>query len=415
MQPRPGRGPGGRFLLLGMAVASMTAVVPALTAQAPMTVWDTADDLLSWIAYPAGIPPDVAERVEVRTEAGREFVRVTPTDRLVVIAQPGGDLLAQGFTFDDLKGLPTLMDPTAQNAVRVTLRHEMGGLDAFFGTWAQRGHTPDASIDDLPAFEICDSPDDGEWHTVTLKLADSPLLDVHDDVVYMELGVVSRSFRSTDDVRAAYDRMPTSAYLDIDRIELVKLDEVVPSPTISDFYPKRARGKALVTIEGSGFGEPAERNIVMCNGRRQRVVSGDAGHLVVEMNHGGTPISVIVPGGHRAATSEPFVGIKEPCEITVVSGDGQSAPVGSVLAPFVARVVDACAWEGKEGKGVPGERVAFRVIEGQGALSVSEAITDEDGLVSSVLTLSGTPGAVRVEGKADGLVRKVAFTATAVQ
>jgi hypothetical protein len=333
----------------------------------------------------------------------------------VVIGQPGGDLLAQGFTFDDLKGLPSLMDPAAQNAVKITLRHEMGGLDTFFGTWAQRGHAPDASIDDLPAFELYDSPDDGEWHTVTLKLADSPLLDVNDDVVYMELGVVSRDFRSADDVNAAYARMPASAYLDIDRIEFIKLDDQTPGVTILDFHPKRGRGKTQVTIEGSGFAEPAERNIVRCRGYDQRILSGDATHLVVEMISGGGPILVLVPGGHEAESSEPFIGIKEPCEIEVVSGDGQSSPAGSVLAPLVVRIVDACAWEGKEGNGVPDEKVAFRLLEGEGVLTVSEAVTDEDGVASSVLTLGGTPGVVRVEAKAGGLIGKVEFTATAVE
>ena len=67
--------------------------------------------------------------------------------------------------------------------------------------------------------------------------------------------------------------------------------------------------------------------------------------------------------------------------LVIVSGDHQEEILGSTLTqPFVVLVTD------KKGQAVVGQRVDFKIVEGNGSLSVETTTTDDDGNASTVLT-----------------------------
>ena len=94
-----------------------------------------------------------------------------------------------------------------------------------------------------------------------------------------------------------------------------------------------------------------------------------------------------------------------PQALLKVSGDEQSAPAGEALpAPFVVSVLD-------QNKGAyPGAPVTFKVIGGQGTLSVETTATDSTGQAATTLTLGRKPGINTVEVIVAGLL-PVTFTA----
>jgi len=76
-----------------------------------------------------------------------------------------------------------------------------------------------------------------------------------------------------------------------------------------------------------------------------------------------------------------------PASVTVVSGDNQRAPVGKPLAsPVTAQIVS------RSGRPVPGVRVEFRVLDGQGGSLPAADTSDARGTVHTVWTLGDTPG-----------------------
>jgi hypothetical protein len=215
---------------------------------------------------------------------------------------------------------------------------------------------------------------------------------------------------SGDDPEEEYRTLrDLGAVIDIDRIEIVQVPaEPIPIPTITAFSPHAAKWGELVTIQGSGFAEPPSRNAVFFGAGLVEIISGDATHLVVRAPGSGTGnVRVLTPGGGQAVLEETFRYIGEARRVTVESGENQSAVVGATLQPFVIRVTDL-----SDG-GVPGQSVFFRVKEGAGALSVSQRETDEDGRVSTVLTLGQTPGTVTVEFAVHGFKPRL-ITATAL-
>jgi hypothetical protein len=92
--------------------------------------------------------------------------------------------------------------------------------------------------------------------------------------------------------------------------------------------------------------------------------------------------------------------------IEMVSGDGQSAAVGTALSPFVVLVRD------DSGNPLPGVSVGFALTAGGGSLSTASAVTDSGGEASTVLTLPTIPGSSTVSATA-GAAGSVPFTATA--
>jgi hypothetical protein len=384
-------------------------LAPRVEGQAAKTLWDTPDDLMEWVAYPNGLEPDQPAPFEKRTEGDRDYVHLRTGESypLVFFARPGGDWRGS-FHLSSLKTLPVVLQPATHNAVRVVLRHGGTGLDLFTGVWAHRTYEYDDAPVDLPTFANHDSPDDGTWHEIILKLTESPLLKVDDDVVYVHLALFSMEWRSLDEGATAWTTFPDSSYLDVDQVELVKVDEAIPAPTITDFYPKRGRWGTEVTIEGSGFGDPAHRNIVRFEDAELRILSGSPTRLVVAVAGGDSDrFTVVTPGGQSATSEESFDIVGEPREFISQDGDDQQAVVGTTLQPFVVKVLDSSA------ETVPGERVWFSVVSGGGTISASEVLTDDDGLASTVLTLGMTPGTVRVQAEVEGFRPRI-FTAVAV-
>ncbi|MBA3393087.1 MAG: Ig-like domain-containing protein [Deltaproteobacteria bacterium] len=94
-------------------------------------------------------------------------------------------------------------------------------------------------------------------------------------------------------------------------------------------------------------------------------------------------------------------------QITLDSGNDQSAPVGTELAmPLVVGVKDA------SNEPVSGVTVVFEVTDGGGTLSATSATTDALGHAQTTLTVGASPGANGVSATATGIAGPVVFTAT---
>ena len=100
----------------------------------------------------------------------------------------------------------------------------------------------------------------------------------------------------------------------------------------------------------------------------------------------------------------------EPMKLFIVSGYDQTGIIGEPLAePFVVRVRD----REQDNQPQEGVRVTFTVLTGGGSLSTTTAITDQDGLAKSTLTLGDEPGTNTVEVRAEGISKVVTFSAEA--
>jgi len=371
-------------------------------AQTPKVVWNSHAEIQEWLGI-TQIPKEGLAGIENLTEGERDFVRFSYAQfnaYLVFMVPP------QNWGFDDLAQLPTVLDPAEHNAVKLTLR--LLNLDTVSANWFHREGEYDESGTAWPSSEPATVPQ-SQWTEVTLKLTDSPFFQATSDVVVIALSF-SYSKVSGDDPDEEYRTLKgLGAVVDIDRIEIVQVPaEPITIPTITAFSPHAAKWGDLVTIQGSGFAEPPSRNAVFFGSGLLEIVSGDATHLVVRAPGSGTGnVRVLTPGGGQAVLEETFRYIGEARRVTVESGENQSAVVGSTLQPFVIRVADL-----SDG-GVPGRSVTFRVKEGAGQLSVTQAETDEDGRVSTVLTLGQTPGTVTVEFAVQGFKPRF-ITATAL-
>jgi YVTN family beta-propeller protein len=99
--------------------------------------------------------------------------------------------------------------------------------------------------------------------------------------------------------------------------------------------------------------------------------------------------------------SAPFTITAAPAAVlSLVSGDQQSAPVGSVLPePLTVRVTDAF------GNPLAGEPVDWLVSSGGGSLAPGSSVTDAAGFAAAAWTLGAAPGtnlAQAISGKLDG-------------
>jgi hypothetical protein len=373
-------------------------------AQSSKDDWQNHNDLYQWISFPGGIPEEGVRGIERLTEGDLEFIRVdwNQINTAPFFMNPN----EFGFSFTDPSGLATLIDPTVHDGIRVTLRHNMP-LRSITGRWGHRNGKYDESLATMPKFEYCEVPSDSEWHQVTLKLTDSPFFDPSDDVVFVMFAIADSSL-SREEIAERYEALPEGTFLDIAHIELVSLGEPILQPQITDFSPKRGFGGTLVTIVGSGFAEPASRNVVLFDSVPAEVVSGTSASIDVMSPAGEqASIKVLTPGGGKAVAAEDFIFIRNPYDIVISSGDNQSGQVGDSLAPFVVKMV------GVSGEGLHGVTVSFDIVSGDGSLSASEAVTDENGLASTVLTFGSTPGEVRVEAKWSTF-QPVLFTAKAI-
>ena len=93
-----------------------------------------------------------------------------------------------------------------------------------------------------------------------------------------------------------------------------------------------------------------------------------------------------------------------------ISGDTQEGEGGTTLEnPFVVEALD------EHGVPITGLGVTFRVIEGEGHLSATTALTDADGKAQKTLTLGPNPGVIKVRVTAAGITSPVTFTATVTE
>jgi hypothetical protein len=206
--------------------------------------------------------------------------------------------------------------------------------------------------------------------------------------------------------------LPADAYLDIDGIELVHVEDPLPHPEITGFSPKKGRPFTEVTIQGSGFAVPSIRNRVFVGTSEIPLVfilESSSTRLKIEVPPGdGGRILVKTPGSLEATSEEVFLMIGRPARFEVSGGNAQVGSCGESLLLFVASVAD------RHGTGIPAAAVSFHIVSGEGSLSTTEAATDDDGLARTTLTLGSTPGIVRVEARKVGFPPLV-FEATAVR
>jgi uncharacterized protein (TIGR03437 family) len=101
--------------------------------------------------------------------------------------------------------------------------------------------------------------------------------------------------------------------------------------------------------------------------------------------------------------------VVQPASLSVVSGDSQSAVVGSILPqPLVVKVADS------RGNGIPGVLVTFSAKpDGAAVISPSQALTLNDGTVSLSVTLGNTPGPITITASSIPLPN-VSFSVTAI-
>jgi hypothetical protein len=392
--------------IIGALLVSATS--ERAQGQTQRSAWDTHDEIMEWVSFPAGGPPE-AKGVLKLAEGAREFVRIQWAElpSLPLFMFPQYDFHRLNFAV--LGQLPPLTDPQIHNALKLTVRQTMG-MDTITGRWIHQGWDIEKGIETTPAFEGYAFPSDTEWHEITLRFSDSAYYDTEKPVSFV-LFAVGDSRVTSGDIEARYAAMPSGAYLDLDRIEFVHIEETVPGPRITRISPTRGGLYSDVTIEGTNFAVPASRNLVYFGSEvgPAEIVSGTSTSLKVKVNESvGSASHVIVrtPGGKRAVSADVFLVLGPPAKVLIVAGADQTGRVGSQLAPMTVKVVD------DNENGLGGQKVSFRLAAGAGSLSAGEVTTDENGLASTVLTLPGGPGVVRVEAKVYGLSPRV-FIATA--
>ena len=118
--------------------------------------------------------------------------------------------------------------------------------------------------------------------------------------------------------------------------------------------------------------------------------------------------------GVPEATSAPFEILappeegREPAELLIVSGNGQSGTAGLALnSAYVVRVNDSA------GDPIPGVSVSWAVTTGGGTVLPASSTTDSNGQASATHTLGTATGAQSVRASV-GSLAPVVFTATAV-
>jgi adhesin/invasin len=163
-----------------------------------------------------------------------------------------------------------------------------------------------------------------------------------------------------------------------------------PVSSVSVTFAVTAGGGALsvTSTMTNGFGVASTR-LTLGSAPGTNTVSATSPGL------SGSPVSFMATGTAGAAT-----------QVVVVSGDNQSATVGSAINPFVVAVKDA------NGSPVSGFLVTFNVTRGGGTVSSPSVATNASGLASTKLTLGPIAGANIVTASASGLAGSpLTFTA----
>ena len=377
--------------------------LPGVLAQTPKANWDTPQDVMQWIAFPDGVPAGGVTGITTMTEGTTSFVRIDWKALNVgpIFATPGN------FSFPNAATLPAVFSPSAYNAITLTVRQTMS-FDTALARWIPRNATDDEVFSLKWTTKVPIDPTNTQWEQVILKLDATPYWRPSQDVVYAEFMLAPSNITSLSDLEARYRKLPAGSYLDIAKIDFVNTGGPT-SVTITDFSPKRGSRGDLVTIKGLGFGVPIAQNVVLLGQAPQQVLSGDSSTLVFKANGSGLSIiSVLVPGGGQAVSSQPFLFLGSPRSFSKLAGDNQTAPVGTALQPFSVKITDM------SGQGLPGLNIAWTVVSGSGSVSSRQSTTDDNGVASTVLTLGQTPGIVKVSAEPDAF-NPVVFTVTATR
>ncbi|HVB31963.1 MAG TPA: Ig-like domain-containing protein [Gemmatimonadaceae bacterium] len=119
----------------------------------------------------------------------------------------------------------------------------------------------------------------------------------------------------------------------------------------------------------------------------------------------GPLLAAVVLASCGGATSPDRAG--PPTTLRVVSGDGQTATVATLLpSPLVVTVTDAQA------RPVPGAGVTWSVTSGNGVVTPASPTTDSTGTVRATFTVGTIAGANQVTASISGVTTTVTFTLT---
>jgi hypothetical protein len=153
-------------------------------------------------------------------------------------------------------------------------------------------------------------------------------------------------------------------------------------------------------------GNPLDANVTWTSSNNAVATVNSAG--LVTATGAGTA-QVTAAAGSAEASAQVSV-TQTPTQLTKISGDGQTAPVGqTVPAPLVVEVGDAL------GNPVPGVVVVFAIAQGGGSVNPTSATTGADGRASTTFTtgpLAATPQQVSASIPATAIA--VSFTAITV-
>lgn len=392
----------GRVGIVWLGLAAGMVIPEVGVCQPLPTVWNTHEELMNWVPDDA----EVRAHVERRSELGRAFIRLKPPLFWLVLG-PGRqlpDFLNPGAEY-------VLADPQDLNAVRLTVRNGLATTTFIGGFWSHVAAVYGEGLEELPYFVRHTVPHDGEWHEVTLHLSDSPFVEWQQPIFAFWLGPVVPRNRPEEDVGALADALgaePAVAFIDVDRVEFVHIEEALAVPVITSFEPVEGEAGVELEIVGSGFRDGLGANLVRVGaGQKEAVmVSAQPDRLVVRVPPSTTgPISVSTAGG--SVTTEASFRVVGPAErLRVVSGDGQTGVVGSRLQPLVVEVLDG------EGNALAQQIVYFALAMGAGRLEATSVETDELGRASTVLVLGQEPGAVKVTARSPSVL-PVEFELTA--
>ncbi len=98
-----------------------------------------------------------------------------------------------------------------------------------------------------------------------------------------------------------------------------------------------------------------------------------------------------------------------PGSVTALSGNGQSAIIGTTLAQSLVVQVSSAA-----GAPISGATVTFSVASGSATLSTPNTRTDNTGIASTQVTVGSTAGAVTIAAAVSGTTLSAQFTVTAL-
>ena len=183
--------------------------------------------------------------------------------------------------------------------------------------------------------------------------------------------------------------------------------EPLPNPLVTEVRDQRGDPMAGVTVTftvltGSGT-LSAETVMTDANGRAESTLTlgTDPGTVTVKASVEGISQTEVF---NAEATLPP----PTPTTLSIISGENQEGLTGAPLANLlIVQVHD------QYGDPLAGIMVTFAATAGDGSLSATTTITDENGQAESTLTLGTDPGPNTVEVSVEGIAQTVTFSAIA--